>query len=61
MNQNLKTFLAIFCLIWGVVGVVLAVVNLQQEPAATSKAVMFGVVGAIGLVAGWLIMRKPRY
>lgn len=61
MNQNAKTFLAIFCFIWGVVGAVLAVVNLQSEPASTAQALAFGTVGLMGFVVGWLLMRRPRY
>ena len=61
MNPNLKTFLAIFLFIWGVVGVVLAVVNLQSAPAATSSAVVFGALGLLGFVGGWLLMRRPSY
>lgn len=61
MNQNLKTFIAIFCFIWGVVGVVLCVVNLAQEPAATGNAVLFGALAMMGFVGGWLLTRKPRY
>ncbi len=61
MNQNLKTFIAIFCFIWGVVGVVLCVVNLNQEPASTGFAILFAAVGMMGFVGGWLLTRKPRY
>ena len=60
-NQSLKTFIAIFCFIWGVVGVVLCVVNLAQEPAATGNAMLFGVLAMLGFVGGWLLTRKPRY
>ncbi|GAA1770030.1 MAG TPA: hypothetical protein PKH97_01095 [Tetrasphaera sp.] len=61
MNPNLKTFLAIFCFIWGVVGIVLAVANLQSTPADSTKAVLFGAVGMVGFVSGWLLMRRPAY
>lgn len=61
MNQNLKTFIAIFFFIWGVVGAVLCVVNLMSEPTSTSSAAIFGVAGMIGFVAGWLLVRKPTY
>ncbi|WP_018157112.1 hypothetical protein [Demetria terragena] len=61
MNSNLKTFLAIFCFIWGVVGAVLAVVNLRTEPANNPVALMFAVVGCLGFVIGWLLTRRPRY
>ena len=61
MNANLQTFLAIFFFIWGVVGIVLAVVNLQSAPAATSQAVVFGALGMLGFVGGWLLMRRPSY
>ncbi|CCH72043.1 hypothetical protein [Nostocoides australiense] len=61
MNSNLKVFLAIFCFIWGIVGVVLAAVNLQAEPAGTTSAIAFAAVGMVGFVAGWLLMRRPRY
>ncbi len=61
MNPNLKTFLAIFFFIWGVVGVVLAAVNLQSTPASTTNAVIFGCAGVVGFVCGWLLMRRPSY
>lgn len=61
MNPNLKTFLAIACFIWGVVGSVLAVVNLRTEPADTNGALMFAVIGTLGFVIGWLLTRRPRY
>lgn len=61
MNPNLKTFLAIFFFIWGVVGVVLAVANLQATPAATSRAVIFAAAGMVGFVSGWLLTKRPSY
>ena len=61
MNRNLKTFIAIFFFICGVVGVVLCVANLTQRPVAAATAILFGVVGLVGLIAGWLLVRKPRY
>lgn len=61
MNQNLRTFIAIFFFIWGVVGVVLAITNLTQTPSATLGGVIFGAIGVCGFVAGWLLVRRPRY
>lgn len=61
MNQNLKTFIAIFCFIWGVVGVVLAFANLTTEPASTSGGAIFAMLGLVGFIAGWLMIKKPRY
>lgn len=61
MNRNLKTFIAIFCFICGVVGAVLAVTNLAQQPMAMTSGVAFALVGLIGFIAGWLLLRQPRY
>ena len=61
MNQNLKTFIAIFFFISGVVGVVLCFANLSKEPASTATGVVFGAAGAVGLIAGWLMVKKPKY
>ena len=61
MSTNLKTFLAIFFLICGVVGIVLCVVNLTQQPIATTYAIVFGVIGVRGLILGGLTIRKPKY
>ena len=35
--------------------------NLQPAPAATSQAVVFGALGMLGFVGGWLLMRRPSY
>lgn len=61
MNQNLRTFLAIFAFITGVVGAVLAVANMTTEPVATTYAVVFAAVAVMGFVAGFLLTRRPRY
>lgn len=61
MNRNLKTFLAIFFLICGVVGLVLGVVNFAQTPSATTSGTIYGAVGVLGLVLGALTLRKPKY
>jgi uncharacterized membrane protein HdeD (DUF308 family) len=61
VNPNVKTFTAIFFFIWGVVGVVLAVANLSQRPMAVTSGVVFAVVGLLGFIAGWLMLRRPRY
>ena len=61
MNQNLKTFIAIFFFISGVVGIVLCFANLSQEPADARAGVVFGIAGAVGLIAGWLMVKKPKY
>lgn len=61
MNQNLRTFVAIFFFIWGVVGVVLGIANLSATPSDTTGGVVFAAVGLVGFVAGWLLVRRPRY
>ena len=61
MNPNVKTFIAIFFFICGVVGAVLAVSNMAQRPMAVTTGSVFGVVGIIGFICGWLMIRKPRY
>lgn len=61
MNTNLKIFVAIFFFIWGVVGAVLAIVNLMAEPVATTNAALFGIAGMLGFVCGSLLIRKPSY
>jgi uncharacterized membrane protein HdeD (DUF308 family) len=61
MNQNLKTFIAIFFFISGVVGVVLCFANLSQEPASTTAGVLYGIAGVVCLIAGWLMVKKPKY
>ncbi|HEU0104076.1 MAG TPA: hypothetical protein VFR07_17310 [Mycobacteriales bacterium] len=61
MNPNLKIFIAIFFLMCGVVGLVLSVGNLSREPASTTGAAFFGLVGLLGFVAGALTLRRPRY
>ncbi|GAA1716184.1 hypothetical protein [Propioniferax innocua] len=61
MNANLRIFIAIFFFISGIVGVVLSVVNFNQQPMAVAPGTIFGVVGLVALVAGWLLVRKPRY
>ena len=61
MNTNLKIFIAIFCYITGVVGVVLSVLNASQRPAATQHALIFGAAGVVFLLGGLALTRKPRY
>jgi uncharacterized membrane protein HdeD (DUF308 family) len=61
VNQNLRTFIAIFFFIWGVVGAVLAFANLTQEPSSTSGGAIFAIIGLIGFIAGWLMVKKPSY
>jgi hypothetical protein len=61
MNQNLRTFVAIFFFICGVVGLVLAGANLAQTPSATTAGVTFGAAGIVGFFAGWLLVKRPRY
>lgn len=60
-NRNVKTFIAIFFIICGVVGVVLCVANLNHEPASTTSAAVFGLLGLLGFVCGWATLRKPSY
>jgi len=61
MNPSLKIFVTIFCYISGVMGVVTAVLNASQKPAATTTAIVAGAVGVIFLFAGLALSRKPRH
>jgi uncharacterized membrane protein HdeD (DUF308 family) len=61
MNSNLKIFITIFCYISGVMGIVTAVLQGSATPANTTAAVISGVVGAVFLVVGIALSRKPRY
>ena len=61
MNPNLKIFLAVFLFIAGAAGIVLAVLNASAKPAATTTAIIYGVLGLAFLVGGFLLVRKRRY
>lgn len=55
-----KIFITIFCYISGVMGVVTAVLNAGQQPTRTTAAVVAGVIGAVLLLAGIALSRRPR-
>jgi hypothetical protein len=57
MNQHVKRFFLIFCLIGVAICAFLAVVNASQSPAATQTAVVFAVVGVV-LAAGAVGLRS---
>lgn len=61
MRPFWKIFLGIFCYIAAAAGIGLAILNASQKPAATSYAIIFGVIGVVFLTAGIAIARKPRY
>ncbi|MET7618164.1 hypothetical protein [Streptomyces sp. NPDC005408] len=61
MHPNLKIFITIFCYISGVAGLVTAVLDASERPAATTEAVIAGAIGVLFLVAGLALTRKPRY
>ncbi len=61
MNPNAKIFLAVFLLIGGLAGLVLAIVNASQQPAETTLAVVFGAAGLVLLIGGALLIRRKRY
>jgi hypothetical protein len=60
MNRSLKIFVSIFCYISAVVGLGLAAVNASLKPAATTPAAVFGVLGVLFLLAGFMLTRVPR-
>ena len=57
MNQHLKHFFLIFCLIGVGVCALLAILNASASPAATRTAVVFAAVGVV-LAAGALSLRR---
>ena len=61
MNPSLKIFVAIFCYIAAVAGVGLAALNATTRPPSTAGAVAFGCIGAVFLLAGIALSRRPRY
>ncbi|MGC5010922.1 hypothetical protein ACLQ2R_09180 [Streptosporangium sp. DT93] len=61
MNTNVKIFITIFCYISGLMGVVTAVMQASATPANSTAALIAGVVGALFLVAGVALSRRPRY
>ncbi|MEV7418777.1 hypothetical protein [Streptomyces sp. NPDC089919] len=61
MNPNLRIFLTIFCYISAVMGVVTAVINASQKPAATTSAVVAGVLGVVFLFGGMALGRRPHH
>lgn len=61
MSPFWRIFVAIFCYISAAVGLGLAIMNASQKPAATTLALVFGIVGAVFLVGGIALTRKPRY
>ena len=54
-------FLIILLFIAGATGIVLAVLNASSKPAATTPAIIYGVLGLAFLVGGFLLVRKRRY
>ncbi|MFS1298390.1 hypothetical protein [Streptosporangium longisporum] len=61
MSTNVKIFITIFCYISGVMGVVTAVMQASTTPANSTGALIAGVIGALFLVAGVALSRRPRY
>ncbi len=61
MSPFWKIFVAIFCYISAIVGLVLAVMNASQKPPTTMTAIIYGVAGLVFLGAGIALSRKPRY
>jgi hypothetical protein len=56
-----KIFVCIFCYVGAAVGLVLAVLNASQQPAATSAAVVFGAAGVVLLLGGIAMTRTTRH
>jgi hypothetical protein len=61
MSPFWKIFVAIFCYISAIVGLVLAVINASQKPPTTMTAIIYGVAGLLFLGAGIALSRRPRY
>ena len=61
MNPNARIFLSVFLLIGGLTGLVLAILNAGQQPAATIPALIFGGAGVVLLIGGILLIRRKRY
>ena len=61
MSPNTKIFLAVFLFIAGAVGIVLAVLNGSAKPAATTSAIIYGVIGVLLLGTGFVVARKRRF
>ena len=61
VKVNTRIFVAIFCYIAGVVGIVLAVLNAAQQPPSTAHAIVFGALGVVFLLGGVALSRRPRY
>lgn len=59
MNQHIKHFLLIFCLIGTAICAFLAVENASASPAATRTAVVFVAIGVV-LAGGALGLRRRR-
>jgi hypothetical protein len=61
MSPFVKIFVAIFCYISAVVGIGLAALNAMNQPPATVAAAVYGCGGAVFLLAGIALSRRPRY
>jgi uncharacterized membrane protein HdeD (DUF308 family) len=61
MNSNVKIFITIFCYISGVAGLITAVTSATQKPAASTTAIIAGVIGVLFRLAGVALTRKPKY
>jgi len=61
MSPFWRIFVAIFCYISAAVGLGLALLNASEKPAATTSALVAGVLGAVFLVGGIRLTRKPHY
>lgn len=59
MNQHVKHFFLIFCLIGVGVCALLAILNASSSPAATQTAVVFAAIGLV-LAVGALTLRRRR-
>jgi hypothetical protein len=61
MSPFWKIFVAIFCYISALVGIGLAAINAMNQPPSTTAAAAYGAGGALFLVGGIALTRRPRY
>jgi len=59
MNPHVKSFVRISCYIGAVICLALTVINASAKPAATTYALMTGVIAVVFLIGGIVVSRRP--